>query len=992
MRKSKIIALLMPMVWASGLVATDGHGSGEVKMMVEIRGNGFEVQTARLEATFENGMITNLINRQTGELIANSAIADYDIPGGLGALSGDVNAMDKFHIVWGSSELNQHVPLGTPRPNFWHPDERSHFHGSLEKGVVSGEWTGLTNGDRFVEDAILTVYAWEDSESGALCFSASAYFPEGGVYGVQVPVTNINAESTFYMPHFGGMVFDRNMEPGLRPLSGAPFYEAPVVAFETEGGSIGLWTENVHHPYHVYFNWSGRSFSFAFEHNNLTPYESHQGIDSTIWKLDVFTGGGWTNAMDPFRQWYAGEFAEELAIRDSVEWADNIKVVIDRFSHDHSTYKEVLEKFDPETVMFHFWNARAPQFDRELPDWTPAEGYVETVSELKSLGFRTQAYVNTYCINYNSPVFIRDNIADFFLTRKTRKGRYSERPSSQQVDDALIGDAQGGFGLTGSEQFEGVQDGRLLYADPLSPDWREYHVNLMKWWNSTTGTDANYEDTAGTWGDFGNGVVDGKFAGEGAVAMFRELLEGQPHVPMSTEYGPAPVAFGAMWSLVYAQVWGNEVFKQYRLNRQHPVGSFLFGNRAWVPVIRAESDFLIHLITACSDALGGMGQASASGKSLFADSGMLGHMNWRAKVFSQKRLTPYFETGKYEEGLVSMYKDKEGNIYHYYDDGSFQRMVAADGSGIYGRARGVDRVETDMSIRGWPAYAEGEVFAMNPLGHSYAFFPDKGSDTKLALTEIPEGVYIESYREGDGFALLCLGSETIAEGEVAFLVDGHHGELMLNGSMIDIPDTGVVRLQAEFPTSILFSDESTAMVAMGEKIGGEETITSLVDRSGLKVMDMGNIGDLPTGRQQGIPMVRVSSLAGGEHMVDYLIRIPEDATSAMKVLFRNTSSRYGDGTIFKVYVNGTLIKSYDSVKPNPDHVRRTLGIDNPSPRYLYNTDVHQWSIPLGHYAGQNILVSIAVDPKETTNSDAQWYAHPELVSDDSQELSSIIIE
>lgn len=955
--------------------------------------SGFVFKTANLEATIIRGVITGLTDTRTGEVIADASLGDLDFPKGVGTLSGDIETMDRFHTPWGAVELDQHIELGTPMPNYWYPDERSAFNLTINGGRVTGTWTGLGNGSGFVDDATLTVEVWEDRNDGAMSFKASAYFPGGGLFGVLVPVANILPDAVFYLPHFGGMRFDRNIEPALRPYGGAPFYEAPVMALETPGGSVGLWTENVHNPYQVFFNWNGRSFSFSYQHKNLTPFEPHREIDSVVWKLDVFSGGGWMTAMRPFKDWYWDHFAREIAIRDSVEWAKDIMVVVDRFPQEQSVYQAVAETFDPGTVMFHFWDARAARFDRDLPDWTPREGYIETVADLKSLGFRTQAYVNTYCVNYNSPVFIRDNIADFFLTRKTRAGRYSSRPTGPQIEDAKIGDAQGGFGLTGGAQFEGVEEGRILYGDPLSRGWREYHANQMKWWNSTTGTDANYEDTAGTWGDYGNGVIDGKFAGQGAVAMMTELLEGQPHVPMATEYGPAPVAFGASWPLIYPQVWGNEQFKIYRLNKQHPIGSYLFGNRAWVPVIRAESDFLMHLVAANADALGGMGQLWAG--RLDVDYGMTGHLKWRSQVFSEKRLTPYFEGKRYDKDLVSQYRSADGGIYSYYDGGKFQRMVGPDGEEQYGRSRGVAEVRTGMRIPGWPAYGDGKVFGLNPDGVSYAYFPGSSEDTDLVVTGLPEGAFVDSYREGEGFALLTLnGGEAVARGEVQLRLQGEYASLLVNGKPVAVPETGSLKLDLDFPVSILASNGGAA-IPVGETIGSDATPTVLVDHSGMKALDVGFIGDQIQGRRAdllSIPMTRLQSLVGGEHMVDHLIRVPGDEKTSLQVRFGNTTSKYGDGTIFKVYLNGKLAMSHDCAKPNPDFRRGTLGIDGTVPRYLYDTNVYEWTIPLGAYAGKDVLVSVAVDPKASTNSDAQWYAQPVLVADEAQETRTRILE
>ena len=124
------------------------------------------------------------------------------------------------------------------------------------------------------------------------------------------------------------MRFDSSMGTYLRPFGTAPFYEAPIMAAEIGRGSLALWKEDAQfHPYFTFFTWTGKSFSFTFEHLNLMPVESHLRVDSVDWKLDV-TDGGWMKAMAPYKRWYAKHFAPELKIRDSVAWADRIGVVM----------------------------------------------------------------------------------------------------------------------------------------------------------------------------------------------------------------------------------------------------------------------------------------------------------------------------------------------------------------------------------------------------------------------------------------------------------------------------------------------------------------------------------------------------------------------------------------------------------------------------------------------------------------------------------------
>ncbi len=48
------------------------------------------------------------------------------------------------------------------------------------------------------------------------------------------------------------------------------------VGIEGRQGSIGLWAQDdLFYNHYLLLNWSGRSFSLAFEHLNLMPFDEH---------------------------------------------------------------------------------------------------------------------------------------------------------------------------------------------------------------------------------------------------------------------------------------------------------------------------------------------------------------------------------------------------------------------------------------------------------------------------------------------------------------------------------------------------------------------------------------------------------------------------------------------------------------------------------------------------------------------------------------------
>ena len=358
---------------------------------------------------------------------ADAELDDYGMPRGMGHLRGGVEHVERLHIPWhGSSVTLAEESEIHPRPNrrdepvYFRPHEQSEFSTREIENGVEATWRGLTNGEEVFADDRLTIAAWVEPGTGHVAFKASAASPERGVFGVQVPIANLHADHDFIIPSFSGIMVNRRMTTGLKTFDGLRnFLEARVVGIKGRDGSVGLWAQDdLFYNHYLFFHWSGRAFSLAFEHLNLMPIEDHDRPESVVYYLDVFDGG-WVDAMTPYRDWYRERFAEEMKLRASTEWADRIRIIIDSFAKDDSEMlARVAEMFEPDTVLFHEWNARAPGFDTELPDWTPREGYADRVRAIQEHGFRTMAYVNTYCVNYNSPVFQRDNIAEFGLTRK----------------------------------------------------------------------------------------------------------------------------------------------------------------------------------------------------------------------------------------------------------------------------------------------------------------------------------------------------------------------------------------------------------------------------------------------------------------------------------------------------------------------------------------------------------------------------------------------
>jgi len=199
----------------------------------------FPIRSPRLEVTVANGMIVSLRSRTSGEVHADGSLADYAMPRGLGHLGDDSAAAARLHVPWGNHSMDQAIAAGTAFPMMHHFHEGSRYEAQRTATGVHATWTGLTNGQTAFAEETLTVECESDPQTGQVLFRASATSPDGGVYGVQVPIANLHPDHAFYVPSFGGVMYDRTIPPALVTLGGQPFWEARSLAY-TPFGPLSL--------------------------------------------------------------------------------------------------------------------------------------------------------------------------------------------------------------------------------------------------------------------------------------------------------------------------------------------------------------------------------------------------------------------------------------------------------------------------------------------------------------------------------------------------------------------------------------------------------------------------------------------------------------------------------------------------------------------------------------------------------------------------------
>jgi len=434
--------------------------------------------------------------------------------------------------------------------------------------------------------------------------------------------------------------------------------------------------------------------------------------------------------------------------------------------------------------------------------------------------------------------------------------------------------------------------------------------------------------------------------------------------------------------------------------RMRPVSAYIFGpqHRPWVPTIRAESNFLRHVIMACSDSLGGMAQFPCTSTNLRATRGAFVQMKQRAQLFAARQLRPVFTPERLEDDLACVYEDEAGRQYRYYADANLHRMVGPDGKSLYERVAGLNQVRTDLTIPGWPAASEGQIMGLDPAVR-YALVPGAHDRTKIQITELPEGVRVNRFYETDGFTVLGLapiGEGGPAEGQITLLANAKFSQMVINDRAVDLAmgedgaPPAAQTLKVRFPSNFIFVEGRVETPGLAEAFGERDQagryvmLASGLDRGGEFTRVLVRQWQPPG--EEAVEDFRYLNIGGdAETTLDYLVRVPDD-TSALSVCLRNAGDKYGNGVIARLLINGRPVHTYDfgPVK-NPDWEE---GMDTFA-KNIWDTSVHRWRVPVGHLAGQPILVSIATDGKGSDNADNLWWTRPVFVADPDQQASFV---
>jgi hypothetical protein len=238
------------------------------------------------------------------------------------------------------------------------------------------------------------------------------------------------------------------------------------------------------------------------------------------------------------------------------------------------------------------------------------------------------------------------------------------------------------------------------------------------------------------------------------------------------------------------------------------------------------------------------------------------------------------------------------------------------------------------------------------------------------------------------------------QGAVTLEANARFSRALLNDVAVDGPPWddkanaggGPKTYEVTFPAHFVLMSGAPTAPALDEYIGQDRETGRFINvATGLERGGDLNIehraGFAVAGEPTPPPFFLLNGGSECEVALDWLVQVPA-AANALRVYVRNSQTKYGNGGIARLYLNGRLIHALDlGPKPNPDWKQG----DDPAAQSLWDTAYHAWTVPVAALAGQPVAITIATDAKAENNADMVWWSRPKFVSSPRPEATFVAL-
>ncbi|MCC7492532.1 MAG: hypothetical protein IT204_09310 [Fimbriimonadaceae bacterium] len=378
-------------------------------------------------------------------------------------------------------------------------------------GPLHGAWRQTAPGrcsllsDATNEFATLTTRFTADGER--VVVQQSGRSTAGGLRGVQWGLT-VPDTAVLYVPGLSGQRLDREAPVERLELRYPISWECQFVLIQTaRGGFLVQATDDAAVFKALHLRHHDGVWEIGCEAQAEGPWATAREAAGTTWWIQAYRGD-WSAGAAIYRQWAEQTFRPVPVVAQQPSWVKDLALVV--ISGLEPLLLEALAKrCPPAQTLIYVPGWRRDGYDRNYPDYTPADGFVEQIRAARARGFRVMLHVNYFGCTPENPAY------------EALKAYHVRRSWDGQLD---YWDWQ-----------RSTPPIKFAYLNPAARAWRELFVRKMREVVALTGCDALHLDQTLCIDNDQNGRIDGLNMMQGALALHRELRVALPQVALSGE-------------------------------------------------------------------------------------------------------------------------------------------------------------------------------------------------------------------------------------------------------------------------------------------------------------------------------------------------------------------------------------------------------------------------------------------------------------------------
>lgn len=554
----------------------------------------------------------------------------------------------------------------------------------------------------------------------------------GGMKGIALGIRGVPDDLDVILPATSGMKLTRESAPPSFRATWPIEWEAGLVVFQGEGEGFAVMADGDPVRFKgIEILHREECWDVTLESYGDAPWSSLTSHETFPWRIVCYQGD-WRVPADRYKQHL--EAYHDLAAARAAEpsWVDDIRLCI-LMEPDQSLLEPLASRCDAAQTLLYIPAWRRDPYDRDYPDYTPADGFAEFIGRAHELGFRVMPHFNYFGVDPLHPLY--EELKDCQL----------RDPDSgslmwwlwDRVDPAI----------------------KFAYIHPGSRRWQAELVDRMAAAWEELHFDAAHIDQTLVVPNHAGGPVDGVTAPLGALNLHRALREALPQVALSGE-GLNEITF-AYEAFAQRHVYGynhaDGVWDRRWLDRAHPISAYLF---------TPHTTHYGYLGMASPED----GQAYSAWRHAYRRQNVIPTIAWpgartledpsgfwpvafdEARVWQTLQLRPDV-AGPWPDDVCYGYRSADGRRAEYRDDQG--TVFEAGGEVIYRVITGVETVALPGTLDGWRYYTAEALLGLNPE-RWYLYRDSPRSMSIFHVEAAPPDAEVQVSAPSDGFTRVLL--------------------------------------------------------------------------------------------------------------------------------------------------------------------------------------------------------------------------------------------